>query len=208
MNNPTLFDAVYEDEPFEQQLLDLFDRHEKEIVHFLEREYGELSFDEKLAVMLTSCFVRAGHVCMPINKSADELALIIEMDESIIEKIQSKKLRLNESSIVGRPAENTPMILDGRLLYFRRYFRDEKKLLSWITEKGNHQKDIILKQTDREILHDLFESGKKDVNWQKVAAALSLFKPFTFHCLNFTVHKPPLCHFTTSHDFTLLVYTQ
>lgn len=178
MKNPTLFDTVEQDESDGEELFDLFDRHEKEIVHFLEREYRELTFDERLAVILTSCFVRAGHVCMPIDRNADELARIIDLDEKITGKLKTEKLKLDESSIVSGPGENTPLVMDNGLLYFRRYFRDEQKLRNWIAQKGTQQQNLKLYQDDRDILDDLFESVDADVNWQKAAAALSLFKPF------------------------------
>ncbi len=178
MKNPTLFDIVEQDESDREELFELFDRHEKEIVHFLEREYGERTYDEKLAVILTSCFVRAGHVCMPIDRDADELARIIDLDDKITAKLKSRELKLDESSIVSGPGENTPLVIENGLLYFQRYFRDEQNLRNWIAQKGAQHQNLNLYQDDRDILDDLFESIDEDVNWQKVAAALSLFKPF------------------------------
>lgn len=180
MKNPTLFDQA-DDLPAKQNnIFELFGRHEKEIVNFLEQEYGELSGDEKLAVILTSCYVQAGHVCMPISKPADELARLIDLDDDITENLENRKLVLDNSSITGGPSQKTPMILNGGLLYFRRYFIDELRLKSWISEKSPHQQVKAIRDEDRIILDELFEktSSDNEINWQKVAAALSLIKPF------------------------------
>lgn len=178
MKNPTLFDSGLEDDPGQLKIFDLFDRHEKEIVYFLEREYGFLTPDEKLAVMLVSCFVRAGHVCMPIDRTADQLARIIDLDEAIAGRIKKTKLDLTNSSIIGGQEGNTPLVKENNLLYFRRYFRDEQNLKQWIKSKGENEEHYRPSSSFRAILDELFAAGAEQVNWQKAAAALSVFKQF------------------------------
>jgi len=183
MNSPTLFDNLESGDRsrFPESLLTRFDRHEKEMVRFLGAEYGDLSQHEKLAVMLTSQFVRDGHVCMPVDRSISELLQILDFDE--IEDVASqeflnRKLKIGTGCLIGEPGTDKPMILAGNRLYIHKYFKQESNLKDWILEKSNWTTGFELLPKHKEVLNYLFGRDSDGTNWQKVAAGMSLFKSF------------------------------
>ena len=180
MKTPTLFDNI-EDGDQESKSSDVsnrFDRHEREIVRFLETEYGNLTEDEKLAVMLTSLFIRDGHVCMPVDRTVSELAEILDPEDSKLQNLKAGRLDLRKSKIVGEPGSDLPLIVDDNRLYFHRYFKQEQNLKHWIDQKSMQGADVQLTSIHKEHLDSLFGDDGAETNWQKVAAALSLIKPF------------------------------
>jgi exodeoxyribonuclease V alpha subunit len=89
-------------------------------------------------------------------------------------------MRLRESSVVGKPGEYKPLVLDeiGRL-YLYRYWNYEDKLANWIKSRvGEDERNIDFRRL-KEGLARLFPEREADViNWQKVAAFTALTKPF------------------------------
>ena len=184
--NPTLFDDVPEKdqtgEGLDSDLTDLLaDRLEKELIRFLEQEHGEMTTEEKLAVIFTVQFRMAGHVCLSINKTVRELGNMLELDSQLMGMLPDRMLQLTESSIIGKPEQETPFVLDGDKLYQHRYFKMERSLKEWINQKSDLQSSV-LSDKKIEILNELFEDEPKDENdepnWQKVAVLLSAIKPF------------------------------
>lgn len=184
--NPTLFDDVPEKdqtgEGLDSDLTDLLaDRLEKELIRFLEQEHAEMTTEEKLAVILTVQFRMAGHVCLSINKTVRELGNMLELDSHLMGMLPDRMLQLTESSIIGKPEQETPFVLDGDKLYQHRYFKMERSLKEWINQKSDLQSSV-LSDKKIEILNELFEDEPKDENdepnWQKVAVLLSAIKPF------------------------------
>ena len=184
--NPSLFDDVPDKdqtgEGLDSDLTDLLaDRLEKEIIRFLEQEHGEMTTEEKLAVILTVQFRMAGHVCLSINKTVRELGNMLELDSQLMGMLPDRTLQLTESSIIGKPDQETPFVLDGDKLYQHRYFKMERSLKEWINQKSDLQSSV-LSDKKIEILNELFEDEPKDENdepnWQKVAVLLSAIKPF------------------------------
>ena len=184
--NPTLFDDVPEKdqtgEGLDSDLTDLLaDRLEKEFIRFLEQEHGEMTTEETLAVILTVQFRMAGHVCLSINKTVRELGNMLELDSQLMGMLPDRMLQLTESSIIGKPEQETPFVLDGDKLYQHRYFKMERSLKEWISQKSELQSSV-LSDKKIEILNELFEDEPKDENdepsWQKVAVLLSAIKPF------------------------------
>ncbi len=184
--NPSLFDDVPDKdqtgEGLDSDLTDLLaDRLEKELIRFLEQEHGEMTTEEKLAVILTVQFRMAGHVCLSINKTVRELGNMLELDSQLMGMLPDRTLQLTESSIIGKPDQETPFVLDGDKLYQHRYFKMERSLKEWINQKSDLQSSV-LSDKKIEILNELFEDEPKDENdepnWQKVAVLLSAIKPF------------------------------
>src|SRR6056297_230052 len=184
--NPSLFDDVPDKdqtgEGFDSDLTDLLaDRLEKELIRFLEQEHGEMTTEEKLAFILTVQFRMAGHVCLSINKTVRELGNMLELDSQLMGMLPDRTLQLTESSIIGKPDQETPFVLDGDKLYQHRYFKMERSLKEWINQKSDLQSSV-LSDKKIEILNELFEDEPKDendeLNWQKVAVLLSAIKPF------------------------------
>src|SRR6056297_3213708 len=183
---PTLFDDMPID-PGSSGELDkklpelLAGRLELELIRFLESEYGDLSTEEKLAVILTVQFRLAGHVCLPMEKTLRELGNLLDIDASVIKLLPQRSMRLNVSAIMGEPGKGTPFVLDDDKLYQHRYHKMESILKEWIDQKSDSQASTV---SDKhvELLHNLFDGEESDEtgepNWQKVAVLLSAFKPF------------------------------
>ncbi|MDO8720936.1 MAG: exodeoxyribonuclease V subunit alpha, partial [Syntrophales bacterium] len=93
---------------------------------------------------------------------------------------------LAKNPVVGRPGEYRPLILDDKgRLYLYRYWDYERILADFILEraKGGESSesrlpaDVSLIKEKLDLFFPL--GGEKDADWQKLAAALSIFKSFT-----------------------------
>ncbi|REL33648.1 exodeoxyribonuclease V subunit alpha [Rhodohalobacter sp. SW132] len=177
---PTLFDQPENSgaKRKEISLKEIFQRHELELIRYLESEYGELSEDEKIAVALTSLFVRDGHVCMPADRSVEELIQITEPEKREYQNLNPGKLDLLHSKIIGKPGSGKPFTLIDNRLYIHRFYKQEQNLKSWIQQKSRSETGFSVSDSVKAELDRLFPAEGKSVNWQKTAAALSLFKSF------------------------------
>lgn len=180
--NPTLFDNVApgpnKRKDSAETLPDLLaTRFDNELIRFIEEEYGEISPEEKLTVILTVQFRTAGHVCLPVERSVREMGKLIGIDPPIIKQLPDRPLNLSGSSIIGEPGKGTPFVLDGKRLYQHRYFKMEQALKEWI-EKTSMPDAGQTAAINSELLNDLFDDDGQELNWQKVAVALSVIKPF------------------------------
>jgi exodeoxyribonuclease V alpha subunit len=96
---------------------------------------------------------------------------------------------LLKSSVVGRPGELKPLILDDALrLYLFRYWEYEKDLLDFLIEKGRHTDFGFVEgkiETCKKALDRLFpdalpdQASKNEPDWQKVAACSVLLNKLT-----------------------------
>jgi|AntRauTorcE11897_2_1112592.scaffolds.fasta_scaffold02585_4 exodeoxyribonuclease V alpha subunit len=181
-NNPTLFDNVY---PLNNagheamaKLTDLIsERFGKELIRFLESEHGALTPEEKLAAILTVQFRMAGHVCLPVDRSLRDLGQLLELQPSILKQLPDRPLDLSGSAIIGDPGDEMPFVLDGNRLYQSSYYKMEQSLKQWIEEKSTSHNGVLTDEK-KEHLDELFDNDDQSLNWQKVAVAMSAFKPF------------------------------
>jgi len=183
---PTLFDDVPNDPGSSGELHEtlpelLADRLELELIRFLESEYGQMSTEEKLAVVLTVQFRMAGHVCLPVEKTLRELGRLLDADSSVIKLLPERPIRLKRSAIIGNPGKGTPFVLVDEKLYQHRYYKMESALKEWIDQKSDSRLSNISDE-QIELSNELFDSVEDEkngeINWQKVAVLLSAFKPF------------------------------
>ncbi|NBC64821.1 MAG: exodeoxyribonuclease V subunit alpha [Bacteroidetes bacterium] len=180
MNNPTLFDQLENGASHSSTGVDMGQgsRHEQEIVKFLVSEYGPLTQDEKDAVMLTSQFMREGHVCMPVDRTQSELINIIDPEHEALKEGKSKRFTFKNSTVIGEPGSEKPLTLVGNRLYFTRFYRYEQYLKNWIQQKSIAGSALDTDADIKKELDRLFREDSQGINWQKTAAALSLIKPF------------------------------
>lgn len=180
MNNPTLFDHLEhgESRSSTDAAAGRGSRHEQEIIKFLISEYGPLTQDEKRAVTLTSQFMREGHVCMPLDRTHSELIHIIDPEQKGGKEESSERLTFKKSTIIGEPGSEKPLTRVGNRLYFTRFYRYEQHLKNWIQQKSSTGPSVDSAADIKKELDRLFSENSQTVNWQKTAAALSLFKPF------------------------------
>lgn len=156
------------------------ENYEREILRFLENEYGDLSEDIRMCAVFTSLFIKAGHTCLPLDLSPLEWVEILGLDVENPNIFTSEKLKIsdvNSRLIVGSPGDMKPLILADNRLTFRRYWYYEYVAGQWIIENSSKKSTIGISDISVQILNNLFPDSN-ELNWQKVAAALSLMKPF------------------------------
>jgi exodeoxyribonuclease V alpha subunit len=158
----------------------------RELVRFLAEEYGELNNNELLVTVFTSLFQEAGHVTLPLYKSPAEWGTILGLEEESIKRLQSSVLpEISElflkSKITGNPGETVPYILEVRggkeFISINRFRRYEERIAEWITEKSSEVTMPAVPTGVRGLLNSLFPDAT-GTDWQKTAAALSLYKSF------------------------------
>ncbi|NBC67211.1 MAG: exodeoxyribonuclease V subunit alpha [Bacteroidetes bacterium] len=157
------------------------ENYEREILRFLENEYGHLSEGIRMCAVFTSLFIKAGHTCLPLDRSPQEWVEILGLDVENPAMFNSEKVKISEinlSPIVGSPGDMKPLILTDKRLTFRRFWYYETIAVQCIKKNSKNNYTIDISGISVQILDDLFPNSLNEPNWQKVAAALSLMKPF------------------------------
>lgn len=157
------------------------ENYEREILRFLEKEYGDLSDEIRKCTVFLSLFIKAGHTCLPIDLSPQKWIEILGLDLENLSAFQDEKIKISEmksSKIVGSPGDMKPLILTDDRLTFRRYWYYEYIAGQWISKNSSNKSTIGINDISVQNLDDLFPNSSNELNWQKVAAALSLIKPF------------------------------
>ncbi len=155
--------------------------YEQEMIQFMEKEFGELTDDEKLCAVFVSLFLKAGHACLPLNRSAKEWAKIMGIDHDDIKGLPENSFAgdsFPDSEIIGSEHQATPFVLEDNRLSFRRFWSYENKLLKWINDRVNNLADPLITDLHKSNLDQLFPEKSDEINWQKVAAGMSVIKPF------------------------------
>ena len=155
--------------------------YEQEVVRFLEKEYGNLSDEVRLCLVFLSLFIKAGHTCLPLEKSPVEWIQILNMDQIQFSDFSDDNIAISElkmSPLVGMEGDMKPIILSGSRCTFRRYWYYEITVGQWIKDNNSNKSWIDINDISVELEDDLYPDGEEEVNWQKVASVLSLLKPF------------------------------
>ena len=155
--------------------------YEQEALRFLQKEYGELSEPLQLCVVFLSLFIKAGHTCLPLDKSPQEWVEILGLEPAVKPYLKKDLIRdsvLTPDSMIGQKGSMNPMILTGNRLTFRRYWYYENVVTQWIESNSSNKSTTDIKDRSVEILSDLFPGDPTQPDWQKVAAAMSIMKPF------------------------------
>jgi exodeoxyribonuclease V alpha subunit len=152
--------------------------YEREMIRFMEDEFGPLPDEVRCAAVFTSLFLKDGHTALPLSVSPRDWAQILGLDQDQTVLLSGEKpdiKRIGQSAVVSESFGLRPLALHGDLLSFRKYITYEDKLLQWIREKNkiNYNPDI------NTYISQIFpEKDREEPDWQKVAALLSLIKPF------------------------------
>lgn len=153
-------------------------RYEREMIRFLEKEFGALSESERLATLFTSLFLKAGHTTLPLDKTPREWLSILGANSDEKWELPNEKMdipELKKSKMMGSVGEMTPFTHDGDNLSFRLNKELENSLLQWFTEKS---KKIYRSDISKYISKIYPNLASNEVNWQKVAVVMSMIKPF------------------------------
>lgn len=155
--------------------------YEREMIRFLKKEYGEFSDEIRMCLVFLSLFIKAGHTCLPLDKSPKKWIEILGLDLNDESRISDEKLNLDVlkfSPIVGSKGDMNPLILTDNRVTFRRYWFYETTVRQWIKKLISNKSITGIDDVPPRLLEDFFPEESDEVNWQKVAAALSLIKPF------------------------------
>ncbi len=131
-------------------------------------------------VMILSMRVRDGHTALDLarlqqNESRTELAEL-EIPLPTAEGISDV---LRRSRLIGSPQDLTPLVVDGDLLFFRRFFDGELRISEAIRRRLTSPILDLDPRSIRPLFRRLFDlDNDREVNWQAVAAAAALRSRF------------------------------
>lgn len=154
-------------------------------IHFarlMARLSGKEDEDVFLAAALVSRATGEGHVCLDLS-SVDGRPLVAGepgTDGFVSPRLDEWRKKLDSSSVVGRPGDYRPLILDDRSrLYLYRYWGYENILANKINERVASKiegVDLTLLKDGLSKFFSPLENGQTD--WQKLAAFVSVLKKF------------------------------
>lgn len=163
----------------ENKVLSFLDIH---FARLMTRLTGRNAPELFLGAALVSSHTREGHICLDLCAKAGETLLEGEDgSESVVcPKLSVWQKKLRESSVVGKPGEYKPLILDDRSrLYLYRYWDYETQLAALIQKRTGEYAESIDFALLKEGLNRLFPAGEsKETDWQKVAAFTALTQKF------------------------------
>ena len=142
-----------------------------------------------LAAALVSSYTRQGHICLDLASLEGKELLTGEDggDPVVCPKLTDWRKGLRKTSVVGKPGEYKPLVLDDRSrLYLYRYWDYQEKLAHLILRRVSQDENDIDMPILKQGLTRLFEEGPSPspagqpqrTDWQKVAAFTSLVKRF------------------------------
>jgi len=149
---------------------------------FMTRLSGKESDELFLSAALVSHFQGEGHICLDLSGLAEKPLLDDPLDSVIFPKLSKWRKILQASPVVGKPGDFRPLICDGSRLYLYRYWNYERRLVDNLKERmGNNNLKIneaLLQDGLERLFPDNEKAGKKETDWQKVAALTSVLKRF------------------------------
>ncbi|MCW8891040.1 MAG: AAA family ATPase, partial [Sedimenticola sp.] len=160
----------------------LFSELDIHFAHLMARLSGKAEPELLWAAALTSRASSQGHVCLPLSDVSGEWlgdAGTYGMIE--LPPLDNWRVMLRQYDVVGDPGQRTPLILDGGdRLYLYRYWAYEQKLAAGLKKLASAEVSGLDTAVLKRSLNALFPAGEPgQVNWQKIAAAVSLMKRLT-----------------------------
>jgi exodeoxyribonuclease V alpha subunit len=150
-----------------------------DFAHFMSRLADGASDELLLASALLSSRVQQGHICLDLRQVAG--SPLMNVDQSAVAtcpELDHWVQALRHSPVVGGPGEYTPLVLDKELLYLHRYWRYESELAESILRRAAGDLSVDPEKLSSGLQHLFAGVSSKGIDWQKVAAAISLRKPF------------------------------
>ncbi len=135
-----------------------------------------------LAAALASHATGEGHVCLDLSAMEGKPLPIDGQPAGVLvcPELNAWRKNLESSSVVGRPGDYRPLILDDRSrLYLYRYWEYERTLADDLRGRAAGEIDEIDLPFLEDGLSRLFEPTRNgETDWQKVAAFVSVTKRF------------------------------
>jgi exodeoxyribonuclease V alpha subunit len=128
-----------------------------------------------LAACLASNWLNHGHVCVDLvalaGRDIPEWGVRAPALDPWIAALRANR-------VVGEPGSFCPLILDAsQRLYLHRYWHYEQQLARDLCERAHSATEVDAAAL-RQPLDQLFPGKETDTNWQKVAAATAVLRPF------------------------------
>lgn len=150
------------------------------LAHLLTHMDGTEGAELPLAAALASRQVGDGHVCLDLAAVAGTRLFEEETETALTTPpLAAWRDALAASTVVGGPGDAAPLILDGDRLYLGRYWRFEYDLATALqqrTARSNTDLDHARLAVGLARLYGPPGPGEPD--WQRLAAALALLRPF------------------------------
>jgi len=130
-----------------------------------------------IAAALVSHALGQGHVCLDLHNMTPGCDGIFAPEQL---DILSPELESLCAPVVGPPGAGLPLVLDkqGRF-YLARYYAFEQELAASLRARAGRWADTVDRALLRDGLRRLFPLASRDeIDWQKLAAALALLRPF------------------------------
>lgn len=149
-----------------------------ELCLFFKKKDPEVSDQILLAVCLLSYLYRQGDVCLFLPKYAGK-AVFDENESSsspvIAPELQDWIQTFSESSLVGKPGDFKPVIFnEPDRLYLHKLWTYEYELAEHLLKRGRSKSFEINKPLLADGMKRLFPSNGSEIDWQQLAAALSV----------------------------------
>jgi len=148
---------------------------------FMSRLDGQENQMLALAAAIVSKRVTDGHICLNLAELTEASIRAGDGDNKIkLPELAEWRTAFETSSVVGRPGEYKPLILDSKSrLYLYRYWNYEKMLGNSIFSRAEVEYIDIDGQVLRDGLTRMFpNTADNDTDWQKVAAFIALTRNF------------------------------
>jgi exodeoxyribonuclease V alpha subunit len=132
-----------------------------------------------LAAALVSRATGEGHICMDLSALEGKPVSVNGAAEGhfVCPELKAWRQCLESQSVVGRPGDYRPLILDDRSrLYLYRYWEYEKILAEDLKRRAAGEIDEISVTLLKDGFSRLFGAQKGEKGWQKVAAYVSVMK--------------------------------
>jgi exodeoxyribonuclease V alpha subunit len=134
-----------------------------------------------LAAALASNAVQDGHICVDLSDYAGTAMLFSNPPAPAGQwpDLRSWNDALAATPVVGVPGEYRPLVLSGTRLYLYRYWDYERRLVAVLLKRSKTDMTPCDTKAAAECLRSLFPERQEEINWQKTAAAVALFKKLT-----------------------------
>ena len=167
--------AILESEAFSP-----IDRHFAGLMqHFSGGDFPELA----LAAALASHRLAEGHTCFRLDELAGKTFPEVgaaKIPPIIFPPLAEWGEKLRATSVVGKPGEEKPLILDGAgRIYLHRYWRYERLVADEILRRSQQPPFALDAKLVAASLNKSFPGTAEKINWQKVAAFAALRQKFS-----------------------------
>jgi len=171
-----------------QEVLDRL--YEKGIVSHLDIDFADFMArlaggdapELRLAAALVSSHTREGNICLDLSclEGRDLFDGEDGVSAVVCPELNHWRKVLKECSVVGKPGEYKPLVLEGgSRLYLFRYWDYQKKLAELIKRRvRGYEADIDIESLKEGLARFFPGEENGEMNWQKVAAVAAVFKRF------------------------------